>query len=101
MNNLAYLHAEDETDNGIIMVNVPAYKTSDGKVFHNRSDAERHEAEEQLVDLLVATYNSGINRISGSAIRGHGVEWVPANQNEVRQYTKKILNHLRNTNLLK
>lgn len=101
MNNLAYLFDQEEKQTGISMVNVPAYKTSDGKIFNSKSDAEKHEAEEHLIHTLVRNLNRGPNRICGTTLRGYGEEWVPARISDVEQYTRNIISYLKQNNLLK
>lgn len=101
MNNVAYLFDDEQETIGVKVVSVPAYQTSDGRVFHSKADAERHEAEENLIKTLVHTYNKGSDRIAGTTIRGWGDEWVPARQEDVIGYTRRIISHLRREKLLK
>lgn len=66
---------------------VKAYKTSDGKVFEDITDAERHQ---ERLDLATRLDNSPLfGNVDGSRVEANDLEeWLIANADVVRAVVK-------------
>ena len=99
MNNIAYLYDEDKSKNetGVRTVTVPAYQTSDGKIFSSKEEAEEHEANEQLIKDLVESYQTWNNptQVGGWTARGIGDEFVRADHRTMERYTRYIISKIK------
>jgi len=99
MNNIAYLYDEDKSKNetGVRTVTVPAYQTSDGKIFNSKKEAEEHEANEQLIKNLVENYQTWKNpvQVGGWTVRGMGDEFVRADRRTMESYTRYIISKIK------
>lgn len=82
---------------GVKQISVPAYQTSDGKVFHNKHEADEHEASEQLIKNLVEDYQTWKNpaQVGGWTARGMGDEFVRAERHTMERYTRYIISKIK------
>lgn len=79
------------------VIETKKYKTTDGRIFDDRYDADAHQAiideAERLVQLFHVNNNSW-HMVSGSTYRGHGLEVVKATNASVLRYTINLLENL-------
>ena len=88
---------------------VPYYKTTDGKHFLDKEEAEEHEAvhvaNEVLVKTLVRTYqwvnyrtHYEARAVGGRTLRGDGWQFVPALDERLEEYTRYVISQIKEQN---
>ena len=97
MGQLLELFDNGDNHKGVKQVSMPAYQTSDGKIFSSKEEAEEHEANEQLIKNLVENYQTWKNpvQVGGWTVRGIGDEFVRADRRTMESYTRYIISKIK------
>jgi len=97
MGQVLELYNSNNESTGIKQISLPAYQTSDGKIFHTQKEAEKHEATEQMIKDLVNEYQDWRHsfRVGGWTMRGVGDEFVPADNRKLEAYTRFVISQIK------
>jgi len=97
MGQILDLFENDNYSTGVKQISMPAYQTSNGKIFYTKGEAEDYEASEQLIKDLVNNYQTwnNPNQVGGWTLRGMGDEFVRADCNTLEIYTRYIVSQIK------